>query len=78
MSLCQDFGSIDLSILNRYSTGLEYRELVRKAEEVGRRAKVVRVGPAGRELIDAVVVSSSQINTIPDFAQLRENTAYRN
>ena len=58
--------------------GLEYCEVVRAAEEVGRRATVVREGPRGRELVDAVVVSASQINNIPHFAQLRETLPYRN
>ena len=58
--------------------GLEYCEVVRAAEEVGRRATVVREGPGGRELVDAVVVSASQIDNIPHFAQLRETLPYRN
>ena len=51
---------------------------MRAAELVGRRAKVVRDGPGGKELVDAVVVTASQIDNIPHFAQLRENLPYRN
>ena len=52
--------------------------MLRAAELVGRRAKVVREGPGGKELVDAVVVTASQIDNIPHFAQLRENLPYRN
>ena len=41
-------------------------------------AKVVRVGPGGKELVDAVLVTANQINDNPDFSQLRESKAYRN
>ena len=49
--------------------GLPYGEVVRRAETVGRRAQVLRLGPAGRDIMEAVVVSASQLS---------ETMAYRN
>ena len=59
-------------------SALDYWEVVRRAEEVGRRAKLVREGQGGREIVDAVVVTAGQINNNPHFTQLRESMAYRN